>query len=451
MDEAWRDREPVQPCSRSGVRNCLRTRRYRVTPFHRKRLQYWFAAGIIAIAAAAWLRPSWMHSRAVRDALAADTLDESDLAESSLQTLTPTEAQQLWDTGRLGHRRALLLNWISSRDRSSSRQLNAEWNQVGTRWLLEAACDPDLELRTRALGAWREVASPDSTRVLRTLLEDADSEVRRLGLQTLRLRGGTNQIGWVLPRLDDSDPTVVLAADAVLRQWTGIDSGLRLSRVLPNANSLSTPELADADREAIRKAAVQWHDRFATSDRAGRFAPDPPRRLPTTEFVLEDLQGRPVRSASLRGKRVLLNFWATWCPACLTEFPVLDALQRRHPEDLVVLGISLDSTNGTEAAEGPPNDAALRDLRKTVGTITARHRLGFPVLLDPERRVGRRFNGGELPTQVLLDRDGWVRRRFVGGRSLDTWEALLADADRPAVSGADGLKPGESVGSGPAR
>ena len=329
--------------------------------------------------------------------------------------------------------------------------MDAEWDQVGSRWLLEAACDPDLELRTRALGAWRDVASSDSARVLRTTLEDADAEVRRLGLQTLRLHGGTNQIDWVLPRLDDSDPTVVLAADAVLRQWTGIDSGLRLSRVLPNANSLSTPELADSDRDVFKRAAIQWHERFSGADRADGFVPDAPRRLPTTDFILEDLQGRSVRSASLRGKRVLLNFWATWCPACLTEFPVLDALQRRHPEDLVVLGISLDSPNGTDAAEGTLSDAALRDLRKTVGTVSARHRLGFSVLLDPDRRVGRRFNGGELPTQVLLDRDGWVRRRFVGGRSLETGESLLVDADRPAVSGADGIKSGEAVGSGPAR
>jgi len=422
-----------------------------MTPLHRKRLQYWFAAGVVVIAAAAWLRPSWMHSRAVRDALVADTLDESDLAETSLRTLSATEAQRLWDTGRLGHRRALLLDWISRRDHLASGPMDADWNQVGSRWLLEAAGDPDLELRTRALGGWRDLASPESARALRTLLEDADSEVRRLGLQTLRHRGGTNQIDWVLPRLDDSDPSVALAADAVLRQWTGIDSGLRLSRVLPNANSLVKPELSDTDRDAIQTATRQWRERFPNSNPAGRWVPDPPRRLPTTEFVSEDLQGRAVKSASLRGKRVLLNFWATWCPACLIEFPVLDALQRRHPEDLVVLGISLDSPHGTEPAEGPLDNAALRELRKTVGTIAARHRIGFSVLLDPERRIGRRFNGGELPTQVLLDRDGWVRRRFVGGRSLETWEALLEDADRPAKSAADEIKSGEAIGSGSAR
>jgi hypothetical protein len=82
-----------------------------------------------------------------------------------------------------------------------------------------------------------------------------------------------------------------------------------------------------------------------------------------------------------------------------------------------------------------PADHALgvsetKALQSMVGTVAARHRVPYPILLDPERRIGRRFNGGELPTQVLVDRDGQVRRRFIGGRSMEAWEALLTDADR---------------------
>ena len=392
-----------------------------------------------------------MHSRAVRDALSADTLDESDLAETALKDLSPGEARRLWNTGRLGHRRALLLGWITRQDRSGGDRMDAPWHRIGSEWLLEAAGDPDLELRTRALGAWRDISSAASTPIFRTLLEDADPEVRRLGLQTLRLRGGTNEIPWVLPRLGDSDPTVALAADAVLRNWTGIDSGLRLSRVLPSTDTLLPPAVSDSDRSAIQRASSEWQARFPGATPPAGFVPNPPQRLPTAGFVLEDLQGRSVDCSGLRGKLVLLNFWASWCPACLTEFPVLNALQQRHPEDLVVLGVSLDSPGGTEPATGPLDAAALRELRKTVGTVAARHRIGFPVLLDPERRIGRRFNGGELPTQVLLDRDGWIRRRFVGGRSLETWEALLRDADRPAVSRPGGPEAGKTVGGGTVR
>lgn len=152
--------------------------------------------------------------------------------------------------------------------------------------------------------------------------------------------------------------------------------------------------------------------------------------MAAAEFTLEDLQGRPVSSDTLKGKRVLLNFWATWCPASLTEFPVLNALQQRHPHDLVVLGVSLDSPNGTEPPTGPLDCRALRELRKTVGSVAARHRIGFPVLLDPERRIGR---------------------RFVGGRSLDVWDALLRDADRPNASGPGGPESGKTVGGGPVR
>ena len=391
-----------------------------------------------------------MHTRAVHEALSADTLDESDLTETSLKDLSPAEAQRLWETGRLGHRRALLLDWISRRNRAGNI-MDGTWDRVGSRWLLEAAVDPDLELRTRALGAWSDFNSPASAPVFQSVLEDADPEVRRLGLQTLRLRGGTNQLGWVLPRLEDSDPTVALAADAVLRQWTGIDSGLRLSRVLPGTDSLLAQAIPESDRSAIQRASTEWRARFPTGISANALSPEPPHRLPSADIVLEDLQGRPVRCSDLKGKRVLLNFWATWCPACLTEFPVLNALQQRHPEDLVILGVCQDSPNGTEAANAPLDPTALRDLRKKVGTVAARHRIRFPVLLDAERRIGRRFNGGELPTQVLLDRDGWVRRRFVGGRSLETWEALLRDADRPAISGPGGRETGKAVGGGPVR
>lgn len=414
-------------------------------------LRLWLMTGLVAVAAAGWLRPHWMHSKAVRDALAADTLDESDLAEPSMKGLSPDEAQRLWDTGRLGHRRVLLLEWLSRRDRPGGDLEIDKWNQLGSEWLLEAARDPDLELRTRALGAWRDLSSPASTAVFQGLLEDVDPEVRRLGLQTLRLRGGTNAIPWVLPRLADADPTIALAADAALRKWTGIDSGLRLSRVLPSTGTLLPPAISEVDRDAIERASNAWRSRFPVADSTNASTFTRPRRLPAAGFTLEDLQGRPVSSASLKGKRVLLNFWATWCPACLTEFPVLNALQQRHAEDLVVLGVSLDSPGGTEPATGPLDAASLRELRKTVGTVAARHRIGFPVLLDPERRIGRRFNGGELPTQVLLDRDGWVRRRFVGGRSLETWEALLRDADRPAESGPGGSKTGEAIGGGPVR
>ena len=64
--------------------------------------------------------------------------------------------------------------------------------------------------------------------------------------------------------------------------------------------------------------------------------------MPTDDFALPDLSGKLVRLSDFRGKTVLLNFWTTWCTACLTEIPDLVELQRRNPDRLVILGVSLD-------------------------------------------------------------------------------------------------------------
>jgi len=53
--------------------------------------------------------------------------------------------------------------------------------------------------------------------------------------------------------------------------------------------------------------------------------------------------------------------------------------------------------------------------------------MNYPVLLDPNSEVGRRFNGGELPTNVLIDPQGNVRRRFIGGRNVAAFEAMIEE------------------------
>jgi hypothetical protein len=57
--------------------------------------------------------------------------------------------------------------------------------------------------------------------------------------------------------------------------------------------------------------------------------------------------------------------------------------------------------------------------------------INYPVLLDPNNEVGRRFNGGELPTNVLIDSQGYVRRRFNGGRNVAAFEAMIDELASP--------------------
>ncbi|MBI5430760.1 MAG: TlpA family protein disulfide reductase [Nitrosomonadales bacterium] len=70
------------------------------------------------------------------------------------------------------------------------------------------------------------------------------------------------------------------------------------------------------------------------------------------DFVLEDMQGKTHRLADYRGKWVLVNFWATWCPPCLNEIPELSNLHNAHKDkDLVVIGIAMESGSSAKVAD----------------------------------------------------------------------------------------------------
>jgi peroxiredoxin len=137
---------------------------------------------------------------------------------------------------------------------------------------------------------------------------------------------------------------------------------------------------------------------------------------PAPDFTLPDLAGKPVRLAGFRGqKTVLLNFWATWCVPCREEMPTLERLSRERRGSLVVLGINVDVVGKDKV------QAFVRELGLT-----------FPILLDPETVVGKRYRVRALPTSFLIDRDGVLRHREVGYRDWTSAETryLLDEALR---------------------
>jgi len=150
-----------------------------------------------------------------------------------------------------------------------------------------------------------------------------------------------------------------------------------------------------------------------------------------------------------------VNFWTTWCPACLSEMPELLALQRQHQTSLVILGVSLDYVpdehghiGGHPAVEeqgiggGEPDKhearaAELRKVREKVARTVQARGINYPILLDEKNEADGRYNGRDLRTTVIVDAQGNVRRRFVGARSLPVLEAMLAEAARPRVPAAE--------------
>jgi peroxiredoxin len=130
----------------------------------------------------------------------------------------------------------------------------------------------------------------------------------------------------------------------------------------------------------------------------GELAPD---------FQLRDLNDRLVTLSDLRGKVVLLNFWATWCGPCRVEMPTMEQLYRTFSrKDFEILAVSID-------VQGV---AITRPFQQE-------YHLTFPILHDADYRVGLTYGARTLPMTFLVDRQGVVRHRIFGVRDWGTSEA----------------------------
>jgi len=134
---------------------------------------------------------------------------------------------------------------------------------------------------------------------------------------------------------------------------------------------------------------------------------------PAPDFVLEDLSGNPVKLSDLRGRLVVLNFWATWCTPCRTEMPEFQEIYQRNEQDLVVLGINLEEPSG--------------DIQDFVSPLN----ITYPILLDNDGLVSKLYKVIQLPNTYFIDRDGIIRIRHIGFLSSDQFQEYL---DRVGVS-----------------
>ena len=150
------------------------------------------------------------------------------------------------------------------------------------------------------------------------------------------------------------------------------------------------------------------------SPRRGSYAPD---------FQLKDLNGNKVLLKDFRGKVVLLNFWASWCPACREEMPSLEVIYKDYKDkgfEILAIDIMED--------------------RKMVETFMEKMGLSFAALLDSDGKVSNDYRVVAIPTTFVIDRRGIIQRVFIGAVFWDhsnyrnLIEDLLAESS-PALTG----------------
>jgi thiol-disulfide isomerase/thioredoxin len=367
------------------------------------------------------------HAVLVNDAPSEEVLRQA------IQSSPDPQAELLaaWNTGKIVPRELAIrsLAGIAPPDRPCPPDLEAV--------LLAGALDPDENVRETALAELRLRHDPALPALAAAQLADADPQDRLMGLQYLKAFPAKVGLPLAAPLLDDADPWVVAQVLILMNNWCGEDFGVKVRDVLPVDNAKTglleyLPESAARMRAGMERAKA-WLASHRAEFQPARASIPPEalaalRAVPAGDFTLPSLDGHSVRLSEFRGKVVVLNFWTTWCTACLGEIPELVELRKRNSDHLAILGTSLDFTPNDDQVASLPSP---REIRAKVARIVRQRGINYTVLLDEKGAVGARFNGGELPTTVIIDAEGNVRRRFIGARSIAVFNAFIAAASRP--------------------
>jgi thiol-disulfide isomerase/thioredoxin len=133
---------------------------------------------------------------------------------------------------------------------------------------------------------------------------------------------------------------------------------------------------------------------------------------PAPAWKLKDLEGKEVSSAEFKGKVVVVDFWATWCPPCVAEIPGYIELQKKYgPQGFVIVGVSLDQ-------KGPEH---VKKFAESKG-------MNYPLVMGDDE-VAAAFGGIEaIPTTFLINRTGQIVHQKTGAMAHDEYEKLVVQA-----------------------
>jgi thiol-disulfide isomerase/thioredoxin len=178
--------------------------------------------------------------------------------------------------------------------------------------------------------------------------------------------------------------------------WIAMGSvALALGLLWAASDTASPPPPPDDDLSAIIAA-----DEAEDAKAVGRMAP--------LNYTVKDMNGADVRFSSYKGKIILLNFWATWCEPCKEEIPDLVLLQEKYKDDIVILGLSVESGDTPDK------------LRQYASAF----KMNYPVLVGGGHDEIQEAYGATwgVPITVIINRDGRIAKKQSGIRTLEQFE-----------------------------
>ncbi|MGJ7921153.1 peroxiredoxin family protein [Neobacillus sp. LXY-4] len=144
--------------------------------------------------------------------------------------------------------------------------------------------------------------------------------------------------------------------------------------------------------------AMDKEDTKATSQKSGLEVGNTP-----PDFELKTLTGETAKLSDYKGKKVMLNFWATWCPPCKAEMPEMQKFYEANKDNVEILAVNMDTNND-------------------VAGFVQNTGLTFPILLDETNEVNKNYQIVSIPTTFFIDENGVITYRFTGQMKLEDME-----------------------------
>lgn len=158
------------------------------------------------------------------------------------------------------------------------------------------------------------------------------------------------------------------------------------------------------------EGAISWNRSFFPIQSKGAFAKVGEA---APDFELRTLDGNKAKLSDYKGKIVILNFWATWCPPCQAEMPHMQSFyEQNHNKGIEIVAVNLTSS-----------DRGLDKVKEFVN----KHHLTFPILLDEEGTVENMYDTIAIPTTYIIDQEGFITEKITGPVNEERLENLVKD------------------------